>query len=67
MSATGYFNSRPTAVKITYIKLFESSLNITTGITFMHITFYHFHNILGLFVLSNFVFTTRSEAKHDYY
>ena len=66
MSATGYFTSRPTAVKITYIKLFESSVNITTGITFMHITFYHFHNILRLFVLSKFVFT-KSETMRDYY
>ena len=66
MSATGYFNSCPTALKITYIKLLESSLNITTGITFMHITFYHFHNILGQFVLSNFVFTA-SETMRDCY
>ena len=66
MSATGYFTTRPTAVKITQIKLFESSLNLTTGITFMHITFYHFHNILRLFVLSKFVFTT-GETMRDYY
>ena len=66
MSATGYFTTRPTAVKITQIKLFESSLNLTKGITFMHITFYHFHNILRLFVLSKFVFT-KSETMRDYY